>query len=113
MAKNKTKESYVSINLPIPRPWFNIATEDARLRGKTIQEIIRCYIASCGIVRRRALSMQLLDFDFRNDLLHPDFDIPKFKCFFPRQSSQKKQSDECQDEPEPAIGSPLGGGVMK
>jgi hypothetical protein len=86
-----TKKGYVVIRLPIPQPWHNIAAEDAKLRGKTIQEILRSYIAACGIVRKRAMSMQLLDYDFRMDLIHPDFDIPPFKCFFPRVAGKRKQ----------------------
>ena len=89
------KDPFVVVRLPIPRPWFNIIQEDAKLRGRTVQEILRNYISHCGIVRKRALKMQLLDYDFRMDLVHPDFDIPEFECFFPRnKQSEKKPTKE-------------------
>lgn len=95
--KSNRKEPYVVIRLPIPKPWYNIIKVDADIRGRTVQEILRNYISHCGIVRKRALKMQLLDYDFRMDLVHPDFEPEALKTFL----SEKQ------------IGSPPGAGGMK
>ena len=83
--------------LPIPKPWYNIIKVDADIRGRTVQEILRNYISHCGIVRKRALKMQLLDYDFRMDLLHPNFDIPEFKSFFGDDNASRQVSRSTPD----------------